>query len=64
LKLDIEKSKNDFNNSILLNLNEQLEIYNNEIIRNIDDLNVYQKIPATEIKLKNKIKKGSDIYFE
>lgn len=64
IKIDLEKSKNDFNNGILLNLDEQLEIYNNEIIQNIVDLNIYQKIPYTEIKLKNKIKKGSDIYFE
>ena len=64
LKLEIDKSKNDFNNDILLNLNKQLEIYNDEIIQNIDDLNVYQKIPSTELKLKYKRQKGSEIYFE
>lgn len=64
IKIDIEKSKNDFNDQILFILNEQLEIYNEEIIQNIDELNIYQKIPQIEIKLKYKIKNGSDIYFE
>jgi hypothetical protein len=64
IKIDLEKSKNDFNNRILSDLNEQLEIYNDEIIQNIVDLNVYQKIPSTEIKLKNRIREGSEIYFE
>ncbi len=64
LKLEIDKSENDFNNRILLNLNKQLEIYNDEIIQNIDDLNVYQKVPSAELKVKYKIQKGSEIYFE
>ena len=64
IKIDLEKAQNDFNNLILSNLNEQLEIYNDEIIQNIVDLNVYQKIPSTEIKLKNRIQEGSEIYFE
>jgi len=64
MKIEIEKSKNDFNNQILYELNVQLEIYNEEIIQNIDGLNIYQKIPGIQTKLKHNIKKGSDVYFE
>lgn len=64
IRIAIDQSKNEFNDQILLHLNEQLEIYDEEVIQNITELNVYQRIPDIERRLKHKIKNGSDIYFE
>ncbi|MDI1315755.1 hypothetical protein [Flavobacterium sp.] len=64
LKKDIEKSKNHFNDEILSNLNRQLEIYNKEVIQNINDLNINERIPSTEREINKKIKENSVIYFE
>jgi hypothetical protein len=64
LNEDIKKSKNDFNDQILSNLNRQLETYNKEVLQNINDLNINERIPAAEREIKKKIRAKSDVYFE
>ena len=63
-KKDIKASKESYNEKIVSDLNNFVAIYNVAILQNINDLNIYERIPAAEIEIKKNIKKGSDIYFE
>jgi hypothetical protein len=63
-KKDIKASKESYNEKIISDLNNFVAIYNVAILQNINDLNIYVRIPAAEIEIKKNIKKGSDIYFE
>ncbi len=63
-KKDIKASKESYNEKIISDLNNFVAIYNVAILQNINDLNIYVRIPSAEIEIKKNIKKGSDIYFE
>jgi hypothetical protein len=63
-KIAIESSKADFNEQIISDLNNFIAVYNKEVIQNINDIIIYDRIPVAEKEIKKKIKEGSDIYFE
>ena len=63
-KKDIKASKESYNEKIVSDLNNFVDIYNVAILQNINDLNFYLRFPAAEIEIRKNIKKGSDIYFE
>lgn len=60
----INKNKDGFNEKIISDINNFIVIYNAAIIQNINDLNIYERIPSAESEIKKKIREGSDVYFE